>query len=302
MGTAPRRAARAVAAAMALAGVLSLLDAHPAAATQPPPPTASTAVQVAPASGLPGATISVSGQGFAPSVGYTLTVCPAPACAPGAPAQKCAVGSASNTGTVQCNFEIPQDDPPGDAVVTVYQDIGAGSPAATACPSPLTSPVATIPALPVTPPSPPAAPPVPLPNPGDQLTPCVRQASAILTILTTDDGNTVLPPLPPADLSVPTPPPLPAVVTIPTVETAPVVPAAPRAPVRAAPLRRTPIRAVAAGLPLRSLLPGTLLTALGALVFAGSLIPAPAPAAPSGGAAGAAAASRLRRFVQTLRR
>ncbi len=301
MGMTPRRALRVAAVAVTVAGGLLLAAARPVAATQPPPPTASTAVQVAPATAAPGTAIAVTGQGFAPSVGYTLMLCPAPACAPGAPAQKCAVPTASNTGTVLCNVEIPQDDPPGDQVVTVYQDIAAGSPAATACPAPLASPVATVPPLPAALPSPPAAPPVPLPNPGDQVTPCVRQASAVLTVLPVAGDDSLPPPLidltPPATLA---PAPLLAIPVAP----APVLPVAtPQPAPKTVPVQRPVTRAVAVSLPTRSLLAGLVLTVLGTVIFAGSLIPA--PVAPGGAAtAGAAtgAASRLRRFVQSIRR
>lgn len=302
MGIASRRAARIAAVAMVAAGGLLLLGTRPVGATQPPPPTASTAVQVSPTSGLPSTLVSVTGEGFVPAVGYRLMLCPAPACAPGAKAQTCKVPAASNTGTVQCNFEIPQDAPPGDAVVTVYQDIAAGSPAATACPSALASPVATLPALPAALPSPPATPPVPLPNPGDQVTPCVRQASAILTLLPPPEDDAVVPSPPPVDIAPAAPAPVPATVTVPTIS-APAPAPAPRPAVTRAPARRAPVRPVAISLPLRSLLPGAVLAAVGLFVFAGSLIPAPAaPAAPAGAAAGAAAGSRLRRFVQTVRR
>jgi hypothetical protein len=298
MRLAPRTAARAAAVAFAAAGTLLLMGVEPlggAAQTQPPPSTASTAVEVAPTAAQPGTSITVNGQGFVPAVGYTLTLCAAPACPPGAPAQKCQLAAADNTGNVLCNFDIPQEFPPGDAVVTVRQDIAAGSPAATACPSPLTSPVATIPAVPAAPASLPAAP-VPLPSSGNTLVPCVREASAILTVLPLPGGDSTLEPEPVVVL-----PPLSTdtgggTITVPQAPAAPQPRATARPRPKAAP--RPVIRAVAAGLPARSLIPGVLLTVIGIVVFTGSLVPgppAPGPVAPAGG-------TRLSRFVSSMPR
>ena len=293
----PRRrvALRLAALALAGTGAVVLLGTRPlagsAAGTAPPPSTVATAIAVDAGKATPGTIVRVTGSGFVPTLAYTLQFCPAPRCFPNTPPATCGVPAADAQGNMACSFEVARDAMPGDWVVTVHQDV-TGAAAGTACP--VATPVATVPPLPTSLPS--AVPSLPIAapslSPGATVIPCVREASAIVTVVPPpDDLSGLLPPdvTPTLEPSIAVLPPLPEITP------APIAPAPPQPPV----VQRTPrpaLRLRPVGFPLRDLIPGLILVAASAVVFLGSLVPAPARPAPAPAASG----SRLRRFVAAM--
>jgi hypothetical protein len=291
----PRRraAVRLAALALAAAGAVLLLGTRPiagsAAGTPPPPSTVATAVAVSASTAAPGTTLQVTGSGFAPTLAYAVQFCPAPQCFPGDPPVTCAAPAADAQGNMACSFAVAADAAPGDWVVTVRQDV-TGAAAGVACPA--ATPVATVAPLPTSLPSlplPTSPTTVPL-SPDGTVNPCVREASAVVTVIpAADDLYGLLPP----DFSAPPEPSIAALPALPVISLPPpIAPAAPQPPAAVRPLRPV-LQLRPVGSPLRDLIPGLILVAASTVVFLGSLVPAPLPPAPSGPTAG----SRLRRFV-----
>jgi hypothetical protein len=294
-------AVRLAALMLAAAGAVVLLGERPtagsAAGTPPPPSTVATAIAVSASTATPGTTLKVTGSGFVPTVAYQLRFCPAPHCFPSDPTKACPAPAADAQGNVACSFAVVADATPGDWVVTVQQDV-TGAAAGVACP--VATPLATVPPLPASLPALPLPLPtspttVPLPLTGT-VHPCVREASAIVTVKPAPDDLSGL--LPPDVVAVPEPsmealPPLPDVGAPPPIPAVvPAPPAVVQRPVRPV-LHLRPM-----GFPLRDLLPGLILVVASVVVFLGSLVPAPRPPAPATAAAG----SRLRRFVDAAPR